>query len=221
MSDGAALLKGPPDNEVFTITTAPSFAAKWLVPRLDNFQGLNPGIKIRIDATMELADMRRDGINVAIRYGSGDYPGHSSERLFEEEMFPVCSPKLLSGPHPLKKPEDLVHHTLLHAGYALDNPSYPYWRMWLTSAGVINVDWNKGPEFSLENMAVQTAVEGHGVALVNTSIVSDDLASGALVRPFELKLPTDFGYFLVIPSETIEQPAVSAFREGLLGEACS
>jgi len=221
LSDGAALLKGAPENEVFTITTAPSFAAKWLVPRLDEFQSLNPEIKVRIDATIELVDMRRDGIQVAIRYGSGDYPGHSAERLFEEEMFPVCSPKLLSGPHPLEKPEDLVHHTLLHAGHPLDKPSYPDWRMWLTSAGVTNVDWNKGPEFSLLNMAVQTAVDGYGVALANTSIVKDDLASGALVRPFELKLPTDFSYFLVIPSETIDQPAVSAFREWLLAEACS
>jgi LysR family transcriptional regulator, glycine cleavage system transcriptional activator len=216
LAEGAELLRVHKEMDVLTVTTAPSFAAKWLVPRLDKFQELNPDIKVRIDATMELVDLRRDGIDVAIRYGSGDYPGHVSERLFEEEMFPVCSPELMTGPHPLKEPQDIVHHTLLHAGYALNNPAYPDWRMWLKSAGVNNVDWRKGPEFSLENMAVQSAIAGHGIALVNTSIVRDDLASGTLVRPFSLAIPTLFSYFLVIPSGDINLLAVSAFRQWIL-----
>lgn len=221
LADGAALLSGDEEPDVFTVTTPPSFAARWLVPRLDNFQERNPDIKVRLDASMAVVDLRRDGIDVAIRYGGGDYPGHQVDRLFDEEMFPVCSPQLMNGPHPLKEPQDLVHHTLLHAGYALNNPAYPDWRMWLKSAGVTNVDWRKGPEFSLENMAVQAAMQGHGVALVNTSLTKDDLEAGNLVRPFALSVPTEFSYYLVVPSENVDVPAVHAFREWILGLSCS
>ncbi len=216
LAEAAEMLSGDGEQEVFTVTASPSFAAKWLVPRLDDFQEKNPGIKVRIDASLGLVDLRRDGVDVAIRYGGGNYPGLNAERLFDEEVFPVCSPKLMGGPQPLSRPEDLVHHTLLHNGYAAGDPLYPDWRMWLKSAGLKAVDWRKGPEFSLENMAVQAALEGHGVALINSTLVGDDLASGRLVRPFKLGIPTAFAYYLVIPSETIGRPAVSAFRGWLL-----
>jgi len=221
LAEGAAVLTCGPGTDVFTITTAPAFAAKWLVPRLDDFRALSPGIKVRIDASIALVDLLRDGIDVAIRYGSGNYPGHSIDRLFEEEVFPVCSPKLMNGPHPPICPEDLVYHTLLHNSYAATDPTYPEWRMWLKSAGVTTVDWRQGPEFSLENMTVQAAIEGHGVALVNTTLVSDDLASGALVRPFELGIATGFAYYLVIPREIMDRPAVNIFRKWLLAAVCS
>jgi len=216
LSEAAKIMTGGAEAGVFTISTAPAFAAKWLVARLDDFQELNPGIKVRIDASIALVDLRRDGVDVAIRYGGGIYPGHSTDRLSDEEVFPVCSPKLMNGPYPLNNPEDLDHHILLHAGYAASDPTYPEWRMWLKSAGVTKVDWRKGPEFSHESMAVQAAIEGHGVALVNTTLVRDDLASGTLVRPFDLGMPTSFAYYLVIPTETLDRPDISAFRRWLL-----
>jgi len=221
LADATAKLTNTQQSSVLTLTTAPSFAARWLVPRLDEFQEQNPDIKVRIDASLTLVDLRRDGVDVAIRYGLGDYPGHHAERLFEEEVFPVCSPKLMDGAHPLRTPEDLAHHTLLHSGRVESDWAYPEWRMWLKSAGAADVDWRKGPEFSLEDMAVQAALAGHGVALVNTSLVSDDLDSGALVRPFTLRLQTDFAYYLVIPTQSINHPPVMAFRKWLLGIACS
>ena len=220
LAEAAGILAGKDDQDVLTITASPSFASKWLVPRIDDFQELNPDIKVRIDASLGLIDLRRDGVDAGIRYGGGDYPGLDSYRLFEEEVFPVCSPKLLTGPHPLIAPDDLVHHTLLHNGYSAGDPSYPDWRMWLKTVGVTGVDWRKGPEFSLENMAVQAALEGHGVALVNSTLVRDDLASGELVRPFELGIATGFSYHLVVPKENLNRPAVSAFRRWLL-KSCS
>ncbi len=221
LADGARLMTRERDGAVFTITTAPSFAAKWLVPRLDDFQAAHPDIKVRIDANMAVVDLVRDRIDVAIRYGGGDYPGHQTDKLFEEEMFPVCSPKLMQGPYPLTEPDNLAHHTLLHAGYAIGNPSYPDWRMWLKSAGMTHVDWRKGPEFSLENMALQAALEGHGVAMVNSALVADDLAVGRLVRPFALAIPVSFAYYLVIPDEAADRPAVRAFRTWILEAICS
>jgi LysR family glycine cleavage system transcriptional activator len=221
LAEASAILVDGDELEIFTLSAAPSFAAKWLVPRLDDFQEANPDTKVRIDASLGLVDLRRDGIDVAIRYGSGDYPGHHTDRLFDEEIFPVCSPQLMAGLHPLNSPENLIYHTLLHAGYAVHNQAYPDWRMWLKSAGVKGVDWRKGPEFSLENMAVQAAVEGHGVALVNTLLVLDDLNSGSLVRPFDLGIETDLAYYLVIPEESMDRPTVSAFRKWLLDLSCS
>ena len=216
LAEGAKELSGSRDQNVLTVSATPSFAAQWLVPRLAEFQELNPEIKIRIDASAEIVNLRRDAVDVAIRWGSGDYPGHSSDRLFQDEVFPVCSPKLLTGPHPLKTPHDLVHHTLLHSGSVINNVSYAEWSMWLKLAGAEEVDWRKGPEFSVENMALQAAIEGHGVALINTSLVRDDLASGRLVQPFEEVMPTDFSYHLVIPDEYCNRPAIRAFREWLL-----
>ena len=216
LAEGAKELYGTGDQNVLTVSATPSFAAQWLVPRLAEFQELNPEIKIRIDASVEIVNLRRDAVDVAIRWGSGDYPGHSSDRLFQDEVFPVCSPKLLTGLHPLKTPQDLVHHTLLHSGGVINNVSYAEWPMWLKLAGAEEVDWRKGPEFSVENMALQAAIEGHGVALINTSLVRDDLASGRLVQPFEEVMPTDFSYHLVIPDEYCSRPAIRAFREWLL-----
>ncbi len=221
LARAAETLTGGTELDVLTLTTAPAFAAKWLVPRLDDFQSLNPDIKVRIDASIGVVDLGRDGVDVAIRYGRGNYRGHSAERLFEEEVFPVCSPKLMTGPHALNKPQNLAHHTLLHAGHAARDSSYPEWRMWLKSAGINNVDWRRGPEFSHENMAVQAALEGHGVALVNSSLVRDDLAAGGLVRPFELGIAMDFAYYLVIPDGNQDKPAIKAFRHWLLDIICS
>jgi LysR family transcriptional regulator, glycine cleavage system transcriptional activator len=218
LADGAKLMAHEQDENVLIVTATPSFGGQWLVPRLIDFQDAYPDIKIRIDASVAIVDLRRDGIDVAIRWGSGEYPGHAADRLFEDEVFPVCSPKLMTGLHPLKTPQDLVHHTLLHSGGIISDVSYAEWPMWLELAGADQVDWRKGPEFSLENMAVQAAVEGHGVALVNTSLVRDELASGRLIQPFEEVIPTDFAYYLVVPNEYRDRLAISAFRTWLLQE---
>jgi LysR family glycine cleavage system transcriptional activator len=207
-------------RRVLTVSLGMSFAAKWLVPRLDRFRRLHPGVDVRLDVTEVLADFAREEVDVAIRFGSGVYPGMRADRLFEEELFPVCSPGLLRGERPLRHPQDLRHHTLIHQDWQAEGETWPDWAMWLLAAGVEGVDPAGGIRFRQSALTLQAALEGQGVALGNTSLVSDDLATGRLVRPFDLTLkgPARFAYYLVAPRATADRPLVKAFREWTLAE---
>jgi LysR family transcriptional regulator, glycine cleavage system transcriptional activator len=202
-----------------TVSVVPSFAALWLVPRLDRFRATHPDLDLLIDATRAAADFDRGDADVAVRYGTGNLPGLHSVRLFEDEVFPVCSPRLLQGAEPLREPGDLRHHTLLHLEWAPVRGEWPDWRVWLQAAGVTDIDADRGPRFMPQSMVLQAAIDGQGVALGTMPLAIDHLAAGRLVRPFELSLPTLFGYYVVTPPETAQQPAIAAFREWLIAEA--
>ena len=221
LEDAARHLRADGTGATLTVSAAPTFAARWLVHHLEDFRTAHPEIRVRIDASLLPVDFAREDVDVAVRFGLGRYPGLRVERLFEEELFPVCSPRLLEGPHPLRAPADLRHHTQLHVTWKAEDEAWPDWRMWLRAAGASGVEWSRGPEFSLEDMAIQTAIDGHGVALVNGRIVARDLAQGRLVKPFALTIPVDFGYFVVCPERTAEQPKVAAFREWIIARARS
>lgn len=214
-------------RRVLTVSVGMSFAAKWLVPRLDRFRRLHPGVDVRLDVTERLADFAREEVDVAIRFGSGTYPGLRADRLFaEEEMFPVCSPRLLEGKHPLRHPADLRHHTLIHEDWRAEGDGWagwPDWPMWLLAAGVEGVDPARGIRFKQTALVIQAAVEGQGVALGNTSLVADDLAAGRLVRPFDfsLKASPRFACYLVSPRATADRPLTKAFREWVLLEVAA
>ncbi len=201
-----------------TVTVAPGFAAKWLVPRLDRFQTRHPDIEVRIDAAPQVIDLTREEVDIAIRYGAGKYPGLRVDRLLPEEVSPVCSPHLLQGPHPLREPKDLRSHTLIHSAWGEDDSS-PDWRMWLLAAGVRDVDWTRGPRFGEYNLAIDAAIAGQGVALASGVLAGADLAAGRLVKPFALSMPSDFAYFVVSLMAAAERPKVKAFREWLFAEA--
>ena len=155
---------------------------------------------------------------MALRYGPGGYKGVRVDRLFGQVNTPVCSPALLGGEHPLKQPEDLRHHTLLHIDWKDAEAS---WRMWLLAAGLHDIDPTRGPHYTMENMAVQAALDGQGVALVGDILVADDLAAGRLLRPFDpsLSTPLSFSYYLLSAKDSAGQPKVVAFRDWLLEEA--
>lgn len=215
-------------SETLTISTTPSFAAGWLIPRLERFRARAPEMDLRLDTSVRLLNLEREGIDAAIRYGAGDYPGLETVRLFTEGVFPVCSPAACAGPHPLREPADLKWHTLLHldwwhalpaSGAAGTSGDWPDWRMWLLAAGVEGVDHTRGPRFSDSGMALQAARLGQGVALGSTSLVGDDLAAGTLIVPFELSIATRFACFLVYPKDAATQPKIVAFREWLLSES--
>jgi LysR family glycine cleavage system transcriptional activator len=196
-----------------TVSVLPSFAAKWLVPRLGRLRAAHPDLDLRISASSELVDFARDDVDVGIRMGSGVYPGLRVERLFGEALVPVCSPLLREGPHPLLRPEDLAHHVLLH------DEDYAGWELWLRLAGVPGVLARRGPVFTDSGMVVQAAAEGQGVALARRVLAAGDLAAGRLVQPFDVSIPHDLAYYLVCPEASAEQPKIAAFRSWLLAES--
>jgi len=195
-----------------TVSALPSFAARWLVPRLGKFGKFYPVIDVRLMPTAQLVDFVRDEVDVGIRYGRGRYPGLRVDRLMDEDVFPVCSPGLLKGPHPLTHPQSLKYHTLMH------DDGHGDWRTWLLSAGVDGVDPQRGPIFTDSGMLLQAAVAGQGVALARGALAQDDLNSGNLVRPFKLSLPVEYAYYLVCPEASADRPKVVAFRNWLLAE---
>ena len=202
------------DNEnVLTVSTLASLAAKWLLPRLPAFQEAHPGIDVRITTSTTLVDFKSGGVDAAIRYGRGHWPGLRADWLMADELFPVCSPALITGSRPLRCPEDLAHQTLLHtsAGYNDD------WRLWLTAAGLpLDISKHPGLTFDLILVTVQAAIDGLGVAMGRTSYVEADIAKGRLVVPFKIALPADAGFYLVSPEARADSPKLSAFRHWLV-----
>jgi LysR family glycine cleavage system transcriptional activator len=209
------------DGRTLRVTTSASFAAKWLLPRLERFRALHPGVDVVIDASEGPVDTTGGDAAVAIRFGHGAWPGARADRLIEERVFPVCAPALLDGPHPLRTPGDLRHHALIHLEWRASGDTWPDWRTWLLAAGVTDIDASHGLRMTTYALASQEAIAGRGVALGNTSLVGDDLASGRLVRPFalSLKVAADFAYYLVTPAAVADRPLVAAFRAWALAEA--
>ena len=217
LAQGVEQIHAHGENGELTISVSPSFGAMWLMPRLEHFRSRHPDIEIRIDGTDRLVDLARDDADVAVRYGPGGYDGVRVDWLFSQVNTPVCSPALLSGEHPLHQPDDLRHHTLLHVDWKDAEAS---WRMWLLAAGLHDIDPTRGPRFTVESMALQAALDGHGVALIGDVLVADDLAAGRLVRPFDpsLSTPLSFAFYLLSAKDGADQPKVAAFRDWLLEE---
>jgi LysR family glycine cleavage system transcriptional activator len=206
------------DNDhVLTVSTLASLAAKWLLPRLSAFQEAHPGIDVRITTSASLVDFK-SGVDAAIRYGRGHWPGLRADWLMADELFPVCSPALLAGKKPLRRPEDLADHVLLHSSSGNDDD----WRLWLTAAGLpANLSKQPGVTFDLVFMTVQAAIDGIGVAMGRTSYVEADIAKGRLVVPFKIALPADAGFYLVSPEPSSDSPKLLAFRQWLVASAQS
>ncbi len=204
-----------------TVSVAPSFAAKWLVRRLPRFQAQYPDIRIRVDPSIGLVDFGRENIDLAIRFGYGDYPGLKSDLLMHEYTTPVCCPALLKGEHPLDTPENIRYHKLLHCDWGYTSWVQPDWQMWLKMAGIEGIDTSLGLTFTTEILALEAAADGQGIALGNKKIVASDVASGRLVIPFELELDFGYGFYVVCPEAQADVFKNAAFREWLLEEVHS
>ncbi len=198
--DASALLREPPKRKQLSVSVAPSFAAKWLMPRMDGFHAAHPDVEVWISADMEIADLAEGPVDVAIRYGRGQYPNVLAERLLAEVVLPVCSPKLVEGRNPIRRPEDLERHTLLHDQSLDKDPSCPDWAMWLKARGVESLDPRKGPRFNQSAMVIEAAVMGRGVGLAKRSLAQTDIEAGRLVAPFaDGSTTVDFAYWVVLP----------------------
>ena len=193
------------------ISAIPSFAGSWLVPRLEHFIDAYPDIDVTVRAELRNVDFTREDVDLGIRYGSGDYPGMDSRLLLTETVFPVCAPSLLSGARPLRRPEDLRHHRLLHDSQLSSAEPTLHWAPWLRDLGLADIDPARGVGFSDARMLVTSAVRGLGVALGRSALVADDLAAGRLVRPLAISRPADYAYYVVMPDGRTANPRVRAF----------
>ena len=200
-----------PKLPVLKINTPPTFAVKWLIPRMARFMAAEPTIDLKVSTLAEMVDFKRDDFDLAIRYGRGVYPGLKAELCLSVEVFPVCSPALMQGEHPLRTVEDLKFHTLLHDDSKYADASNPDWAMWLRHAGVTSIDATRGPSFWPSHLVLNAALDGLGVALAKRNWVTKELASGQLIRPFGVSLPVEFAYYLVFPEDRAEDPRITTF----------
>ncbi len=203
-----------PGQSILTISVPPSFAARWLVPRLGRFTRDNPQIDVRIVASDRLANFQDDGVDMAVRQGRPPAgPGLVADVLFPAKVLAVCSPELLDGDHPLRTVEDLAHHVLLHDAHGL-------WPVFLERAFAgSEKPKTRAMNFSQTSLAIDAALAGQGVALASDFLVQDELRAGRLCRPFDLTIDGDFGFFVVAPRTPRHPELVSRMRTWLLSQA--
>lgn len=219
LSRAADIVYGPVGRRSLSISVPPSFAVKWLVPRMAAFSAAHPEIEAWISADMQLADVAGGRVDVAIRYGHGDYPGVRSEILIDAGVIPVCSPDLIAGEDPLVRPRDLARHTLIHVGRSPIEEPRPDWTTWLASRGLTGLSAEAGPRFDQTALAIDAAAYGRGVALAPRAFVASDLASGRLVAPFaDGYLAGDMAYHLLTRRQGVRSEA-RIFADWLRGEA--
>ena len=198
---------------ILTVSVSPNFASKWLVSRIGRFTGAYPDIDLRLSASLRHVDLNREDVDVAVRHGEDQWPDLHAVCLMAETLFPVCSPRLMEGPHPLSRPENLIHHTLLHLDTRED------WLKWIDAAGLQGIDLSKGAVFNQTSLALDAAAGGQGVALGRSALAAPEMLAGRLVRPFGPSLSVNYAYYIVCPKQTAERPKIRAFRDWLISEA--
>jgi LysR family glycine cleavage system transcriptional activator len=220
LAEAASLLTAAVDGRRLTLTAAPSFAAKWLVPRLGRFEAAHPLVDVWLSADMELVDFAAGEIDLAIRYGAGPYPGLEAIRLMSETVVPVISPALMAA-NPLNEPADLKGHVLLHDGSPDADDSCPDWQMWLAARGLKGVDGARGPRFNQSSLVIEAALGGRGVALAKRTLAQDDLDAGRLIVPMQITTSVDFAYYVVHPKAKGRLAQVKAFVAWITAEAAA
>ncbi|MFK3774446.1 LysR substrate-binding domain-containing protein [Pseudomonas sp. NPDC089406] len=200
-------------SNTLTISTQPSFASSWLVPRLPDFNAQYPQIDVRVQSTAELVDLLREPVDIALRHGLGDYPGVESIPLLAPVLLPVASPDLLAGGPLLDEPQDCLHYPLLQDADRAD------WSLWLQAHGVEpDSRSRRGPSFDEDLLLLRAAASGQGIALVQAQHAEEDLASGRLVVAVQRPWPSRFAYYLVARKENLERPHLQAFLGWIRGQ---
>jgi LysR family transcriptional regulator, glycine cleavage system transcriptional activator len=198
---------------VLTVSTSPDFAAKWLVHRLGHFAEAHSGIDLRVSATLHHVDFAREEVDLAVRHGEGNWLGLDAVQLSAEQLFAVCSPKLLTGRQRLSKPADILKFPLIHLDSRAD------WTRWLRAVDVDDAGAAHGTVLNRASMVIDAAINGQGVALARTTLAAWDLINGRLVRPFPASIPLSKTYWIICPKATSNVPKIVTFRSWLLAEA--
>ncbi len=195
-----------------SISTAPSFASKWLIPRLSKFQETYPDIEVRMSADMGLVDFATTDIDLAVRYGPGGYEGLHCERLMSESVVVVASPKLFEGNASVTSAADLTGFPLIHDDAPERDPSCPTWPMWFAARGERRDDAERGLRFNHSGLALEAAVAGKGLVLAKRQLALRDITDGNLVALLdETHSPVGFAYWLVWPRGRRFEPSQNAF----------
>lgn len=222
-------------KERLVVVAPPSFATRWLVPRLKGFCQTQPTVQLNLVGSLdaidddqsaaaraiESVDLREGESHVAICFGAGGYPGFHVDRILSSGYVAVCSPRLMEGAHPLREPADIRFHVLIHDDTIASEQARPSWEKWLRLAGVAGVDAIAGPHFCNSGLALVAAVDGQGVALASRPLAATEVAAGRLICPFDISLDQHYAYYLVIPEAIAGRPAVQAFRRWLCAEAAA
>jgi len=211
------------DKGPLVVSAPPVFAARWLIPRLDDFHAHYPDVELRLLATQRLVDFTLEDVDVAIRFGTGNYPGLRVERMMTESIVVVAAPKLATR---IKKPADLLRCNLLEDKWHVDEGMFPDWTTWLASLGVTGgvaggIAGKTAPRiqgFGDSGLTIQAAVSGLGVTLAWNSLVTDDIAAKRLQRVLDHAIPTTLGYHLVAPENHATLGKVQGFRTWLLAQ---
>jgi DNA-binding transcriptional LysR family regulator len=217
--EAAGRLRAAGAQRVLSVTTSVTFAAMWLVPRLAGFTRGNPGVDVRVSASARMEDLERAGFDLALRYCAPAAAEPGALRLFGEQVFPVCSPKLLKDRRTLALPADLKQHVLLH----IDDPegAWPWmaWRTWLEVAGAADLRPAGNLRFTNYSEVVQAAIAAQGVALGRSPLVREALRAKKLVAPFGLSAESSRAYYLIVARNAATRPEVQRFAEWVRREA--
>ena len=210
VSNAIGAVSQEPSSKTLNVRLAPSFAAKWLSPRLKYFWLQYPEIDLCLYHAHPAVDFDREEIDIAVTYGKGDWPGVVADPLLSLDFFPVCTPAFMSNDKPLTDINNLRYYTLLH------DANYECWADWLKLANVEAFNANKGTIIDDTNVLIQAAVDGQGVALGSTPFLHELVDSGRLVKPFNIILGNEFAYYVVCPEAHLKNPSVQAFKNWLL-----
>jgi LysR family glycine cleavage system transcriptional activator len=212
IEETVASLADQPAREVLSISCSPSFAIRVLVPRLAAFRAAYPDLDLRVAAHDVAIDPLQAGADAGVRLAADPAPQLFSEKLVDEVVFPVVSPRALEQGPALEKPADLARFTLLHDEALLDDPRRVDWPTWFARAGEHRVNTSGGIRFSHQYLAIEAALAGEGVALVRRTLVADDLANGRLVAPIGPVLPSGLTYWFTTPVDPAKKLSLSVLR---------
>lgn len=211
ISEATQKVAVPVETGLLTVSATPFFAAAWLVPRLKSFRDAHPDIDLQVLTSNTLADFSRDGVDVAIRHGMGQYPGLASQRVLTVEMVPVAAPALVAEHGKPKKPADLLRWP------RVNDAERKGWRLWFDAQGIDDAGPMRGPSFDDAGLLLQAVLAGQGAALLPAAMMAPEIAQGRLVRLSGVTWLEDFAYYLVCPEGSRDRPKVAAFRDWLLG----
>lgn len=213
IADATNRILEPHSEHILTLQVYSTFAVRWLIPRLNGFRKAYPDFQIRLITSQFDVDFEHENMDLAVMIGEPTQPDIHYEYLYRSQVFPVCSPELLSGSRPLNQPADLIHHRILQV-----YPSEKDWAIWLSEQGVTDINLESDVQFDSYDHALDAAAEGEGVALAMQPFAARDLRSGVLVEPFRSRIRGNGDWYLVCRKERFQDRKIIIFRDWLLNE---